>query len=102
MQARTLVRIAVLVVCIAVTGLGYRNTNGDNSDAVAAATAAACSTAAGQACSANLEQTARGSFGHEYGFETTRTQGGKQTKQKLIVACERALLLIGDWQCKPK
>lgn len=99
MEARSFLRIGVLVVCVAVTALGYRNSSGDNTDAVAAATRAACGDAD---CRASLEQQSRGSFGHEYGFRTERAQGGKKTPAQVIVACERELILLGDWQCKPK
>lgn len=101
MEGRTLVRIGVVVACVAVTGLGYRNSNGDNTDAVAAATKAACRPDDGN-CSATLEQTSRGSFGHEYGFKTERSVNGKKTSGRVIVACDREQILIGDWQCHPK
>ncbi len=100
MEGRTLLRIGVVVTCLAVTGLGYRNSNGDNSDAVAAATRAACG--ATEPCSASLEQQSRGSFGHEYAFRVERTAAGKKTSGQVIVACQRELLLLGDWACKPK
>jgi DNA-binding NarL/FixJ family response regulator len=99
MEGRTFIRIAIVVACIALTGLGYRNSNGDNSDAVAAATKAACGETD---CSASLEQTSRGSFGHEYGFRTERTVAGKKTQKQVIVSCEREHVLIGDWRCVAK
>jgi len=99
MEGKTLLRVFVFVSCIALTGLGYRNSNGDNSDAIAAATRAACS---GEGCSASLEQQARGSFGHEYSFRVESTSGGKKASQQVIVACDRELTLIGDWRCVPK
>ncbi len=99
MEGRTFVRIGIVVLCVAVTALGYRNANGDNSDAVAAATRAAC---APPSCSASLEQQSRGSFGHEYGFRTERTVSGKKTSGQVIVACEREQILIGDWKCHVK
>ena len=99
MEGRTLVRISVIVVCLGVTALGYRNSNGDDPDAVASATRAACGP---EPCSASLEQTARGSFGHEYGFRVERTVAGKKKSERVIVSCERALVLVGDWECAPK
>ena len=99
MEARTLVRIVVLVSCVALTALGYRNSNGDNTDAIAFATRAACGEVD---CSASLEQQARGSFGHEYGFRVERTLSGKTLREQVIVACEREMVLIGDWKCAPK
>lgn len=99
MEARTLFRVGVLVLCVAFTGLGYRNSNGDNSDAIAAATRAACGS---DDCSASLEQQARGSFGHEYSFKTERTEAGKKVQKQVIVSCERELVLIGDWRCASK
>jgi hypothetical protein len=99
MEGKTLLRVFVFVSCIAVTGLGYRNSNGDNSDAIAVATKAACS---GDGCSASLEQQARGSFGHEYSFKVETTSGAKKGSQQVIVACSRELTLVGDWHCAPK
>ena len=99
MEGRTLMRIAVFVTCVAVTAAGYRNSNGDNSDAIAAATRAACGS---DDCSASLEQQARGSFGHEYSFKTERTVANKKTSQQVIVACQREMVFLGDWHCAPK
>jgi hypothetical protein len=42
MEAKSALRIAIVVSCLGVTALGYRNSNGDNSDAVALASKAAC------------------------------------------------------------
>jgi hypothetical protein len=99
MEGRTVLRIVVLVSCVALTALGYRNSNGDNTDAIAFATRAACGDAD---CSASLEQQARGSFGHEYGFRVERPVDGKTRREQVIVACERALVLVGDWNCQAK
>jgi hypothetical protein len=99
MEGRTLLRVAVVVICLGFTGLGYRNSNGDNSDAIAVATKAACGDGD---CSASLEQQARGSFGHEYSFKTERRTSGKTSMSQVIVSCARELVLVGDWQCQPK
>jgi hypothetical protein len=99
MEGRTLLRVGIFVTCVALTGLGYRNSNGDNSDAVATATRAACTT---DDCSASLEQQARGSFGHEYSFKTERTERGNKVPKQVIVTCERDMILIGDWHCASK
>lgn len=99
MQGRTLLRVAVVVSCVALTALGYRNSNGDNTDAIAFATRAACGEAD---CSASLEQQARGSFGHEYGFRVERTVSGKKRQEQVIVACEREMVFVGEWKCAAK
>jgi hypothetical protein len=99
MEGRTFLRIGIVVTCLAVTALGFRNSNGDNSDAVAAATRAACGS---EPCSASLEQQSRGSFGHEYAFRTERAGAGKPAVGRVIVACEREQVLIGDWRCHAK
>jgi DNA-binding NarL/FixJ family response regulator len=99
MEGRTLIRIAVVVTCLAATAAGYRNSNGDNSDAIAAATRAACGS---DDCSASLTQQARGSFGHEYSFNVERTLAGKKTSKQVIVSCEREMVLVGDWHCQNK
>jgi hypothetical protein len=99
MEGRTLIRIAVFVTCVAATAAGYRNSNGDNSDAIAAATHVACGS---EDCSASLTQQARGSFGHEYSFNVERTIAGKKSSQQVIVSCEREMVLIGEWHCATK
>jgi hypothetical protein len=99
MEGRTLLRIAVIVACVGLTALGYRNSNGDNTDAIAAATRAACGS---DPCSASLEQQARGSFGHEYGFKVERTVDGKKKLEQAIVACEREMVFLGEWKCGQK
>ena len=96
MEGRTLLRIAIVVSCVALTALGYRNSNGDNTEAVAVATRVACGGV--DDCSASLEQTSRGSFGHEYGFRVTQ----KKTQKQVIVSCEREQVFIGDWKCASK
>ena len=99
MEGKTLLRVFIVVSCLAVTALGYRNSNGDNSDAIAAATQSACG---GGDCAASLTQQARGSFGHEYSFNVERTVANKKTSSQVIVSCERDMVLIGDWKCENK
>lgn len=100
MEGKTLVRVAIVTLCLALTGLGYRNSNGDNSEAVALATQAACD---GEGCQASLSQQARSSFGHEYSFSVS---GGAATPKgatrNVIVACKRELIFVGDWKCQPQ
>jgi hypothetical protein len=99
MEGRTVLRIVILVSCVGLTALGYRNSNGDNTDAVAFATRTACGEAD---CSASLMQQARGSFGHEYGFQVERGVAGKKRPEHVIVSCQRELVLLGDWKCEAK
>ena len=51
MEGKTLLRVFMFVSCIGLTALGYRNSNGDNTDAIAAATRSACGS---DDCSASL------------------------------------------------
>jgi phosphotransacetylase len=99
MEAKSALRIAIVVSCLAVTALGYRNSNGDNSDAVALATRAACT---GEECIAVLGQTSRSSFGHEYSFQVRGAKQPVSAARNVIVACKRELLFLGDWACSPK
>jgi hypothetical protein len=99
MEGKTLLRVFIFVSCIGLTALGYRNSNGDNSDAIAVATQSACG---GGDCSASLAQQARGSFGHEYSFNVERTVANKKTSSQVIVSCEREMVLLGDWKCVNK
>jgi hypothetical protein len=99
MEAKSALRIAIVVSCLGVTALGYRNSNGDNSDAVALATKAACPN---EDCIAVLGQTARSSFGHEYSFQVRGAKESVSSARQLLVECKRELVFVGDWQCKPK
>ena len=99
MEGKTFLRIAIVTICLAVTALGYRNSNGDNTEAVALATKAAC-TSQGDGCGASLGQQSRSSVGHEYSFSVT--SGGKGASKNVIVECKRDLVFIGDWKCTPK
>ena len=99
MEGKTLLRVFIFVTCIGLTALGYRNSNGDNSDAIAAATQSACG---GGDCSASLTQQSRGSFGHEYSFNVERTVANKKASSQVIVSCERDMVLVGDWKCVNK
>jgi hypothetical protein len=101
MEGKTLIRVAIVTLCLALTGLGYRNSNGDNTEAIAHATRAACAGADG--CQASLGQQSRSSFGHEYSFNVSGGPGGKTGGGKnVIVECKRDLIFIGDWKCTPK
>jgi hypothetical protein len=66
------------------------------------ATSAACAGADG--CQASLGQQARSSFGHEYSFTLSggAKDGASKGNRTQIIACKRALIFIGDWECKPK
>jgi hypothetical protein len=99
MEAKSALRIAIVVSCLGLTALGYRNSNGDNSDAVALATKAACGS---DECIAVLGQTSRSSFGHEYGFQVRGAKEPVSAARSMIVACKRELVFVGEWQCKPK
>lgn len=100
MEGKTILRATIIVVCLAVTGLGYQNSSGDHSDVVALATSAACE-GGGEGCTASLGQTSRSSFGHEYLFDVQKgaTPG---LKGQVVIACKRDLVFLGDWKCKPK
>lgn len=99
MEGKTLLRAAIIVSCVAVTALGLQNSNGDNSDVVALATKAACSSAD---CEATLGQTSRSSFGHEYAFQTRQGSGRNAVLRGVVVACRRELYLVGAWSCAPR
>lgn len=99
MEAKSALRVAIIVSCLAVTALGFRNSRGDNSDAVALATKAACES---DGCSAVLGQTALSSFGHEYSFQVRGEKQPASAARPVIVECKRELIFIGDWRCNRK
>ncbi len=100
MEGKSILRVTIIVVCLALTGLGYQNSSGDHSEVVALATSAACA-GSGAGCNASLGQTSRSSFGHEYLFNVQKgaTPG---LKSQVVVACKRQLVFVGDWSCTPK
>jgi hypothetical protein len=101
MEGKTLLRVAIVTLCLALTGLGYRNSNGDNTEAIAHATRAACAGVDG--CNASLGQQARSSFGHEYSFTLGGASNPKAGGSKnVVVECKRELIFIGDWACTLK
>jgi hypothetical protein len=99
MEGKTLLRAAIVVSCLALTALGYQNSNGDNSDVIPIASKAACSL---DGCSATLSQTSRSSFGHDYSFQVRDGSGHKAATRTVVVECKRELVLVGDWSCHPK
>lgn len=100
MEGKSLVRIAIVVSCLAVTFLGYQNASGDNSDVIPIASRAACPTPT--SCSASLNQTARSSFSQDYSFTVQDGSGPKATTRSVVVECKRAFIFAGDWSCQPK
>jgi hypothetical protein len=103
MEGKSFLRIAIITICLGVTALGYRNSSGDNTEAIALATKAAC-TGQGDGCGASLGQQARSSFGHEYSFSVTSsgTRSPPSATKNVVVECKRELVFLGDWACKPK
>jgi hypothetical protein len=101
MEGKTFLRIAIITICVGVTALGYRNSSGDNTEAIALGTKAAC-TSAGDGCTASLGQQARSSFGHEYSFTVSGGSQPRGTTKNVIVECKRALIFLGDWSCALK
>lgn len=101
MEGKTFLRIAIITICVGITALGYRNSSGDNTEAIALATRAAC-TGAGDGCAASLGQQARSSFGHEYSFTVSGGSQPRGTTKNVIVECKRELIFLGDWTCAPK
>lgn len=91
-RARGVIRLVVIVVLLAVTGLGMVNSLGDNTEVVKQAEVEACGKAG---CSVQKVSEARSPFGQTLGFQL-----GTEHPQVVEVECKRALILLGDWQCK--
>ena len=101
MEGKTLLRVGIVTLCLLVTALGYRNSSGDNTEAIALATKAAC-TGAGDGCAASLGQQSRSSFGHEYSYTVSSSAQPKGTTKNVVVECKRELVFLGDWKCTPR
>lgn len=100
MEGKTLLRVAIVVSCLAITALGYQNASGDNSDVIPIASRAACPTPT--TCSASLSQTARSSFSQDYSFQVQDGLGPSAKTRTVVVECKRALIFAGDWSCAQK
>lgn len=100
MEGKSLLRPAVLVLCVAATTLGLNNTYGDNSEVLAQAQKAACGK---KDCSFNLLRESRSAFSHEYSFQTRLLQKSQSTESGTAdVVCKREWLLLGDFKCHLK
>lgn len=97
METRTLVRVVVAAICIAVTVLGLENTYGDNSEVKALAQKTACGS---PNCSVNVLRESRSAFSQSFSFQTTLAQKNKgQRSASVDVECKRKQVLIGDYSC---
>jgi hypothetical protein len=100
MEAKTLIRSTVLLVCVAATTLGLKNTYGDNTEVLAQAQRTACGE---PGCSYSLLRESRSAFSHEYSFQTRLTEQGKgSAATSADVVCKRELILLGDYACSLK
>jgi hypothetical protein len=100
MEGKTLVRSAIMVLCVAVTTLGLRNSHGDNSESLRLAERTAC---AKEGCSFSLLRESRSAFSHEYSFQTRLVQKGAAAESASAdVECKREAVLLGEWRCALK
>lgn len=100
MEGKTLVRSGIMVLCVAATTLGLRNSHGDNSESLRLAERTAC---AKDGCSYSLLRESRSAFSHEYSFQTRLVQKGAAAQSaSATVVCKRAAVLVGDWRCTLK
>lgn len=97
MAAHAIVRPLVALICLAGTALGLNNTYGDNSEVRALAEQTACGK---QQCSVKTLHEARSAFEQTFGFQTALVEKGKPGRGASVdVACQRALYLLGQYQC---
>jgi len=100
MQGKSLLRVGLMLLCVAATTLGLNNTYGDNSEVLKQAQSTACGA---DDCSYNLLRESRSAFSHEYSFQTRLVQKGKPAQSATAdVVCKRELLLVGDFRCNLK
>jgi len=97
MEARSLVRAVIAVICIAGTALGLANTYGDNTEVKALAQKTACGS---PSCSVNVLREARSAFSQSFGFQTSLVQKGKSERSASVdVECKRKQILVGEYEC---
>ena len=97
MEARSLVRPVIALVCLGATALGLLNTYGDDSEVKALAEKTACGA---PSCSVKLLHESRSAFSQGFGFQTALSEKGKPSKSASVdVECKRKQLLLGDYEC---
>ncbi|HET7542836.1 MAG TPA: hypothetical protein VFK05_23350 [Polyangiaceae bacterium] len=97
MEARSLVRPLVAIVCLAATALGLNNTYGDNTEVKALAEKTACGDAP---CVVKTLREHRSAFKQAFGYQTALVEKGKSTKGASVdIECARAYVLVGEYSC---
>ncbi len=97
MEARSIVRPLLMVLCLAATALGLNNTYGDDAPLRALAESTACGSAH---CSVSLLREDRSAFKYSFSYQTRLLEQGKpQSSASADVECRRAYYLLGDYQC---
>jgi hypothetical protein len=98
MEARSLIRPLVVVLCLTATALGLNNTYGDASEVKALAEKAACGSAP---CVVKTLREQRSAFKQSFGYQTALVEKGKSTNNATIdIECARAYVLLGEYQCR--
>src|ERR1700749_2687464 len=98
MTARSLVRAAFMVVCLAATALGLNNTYGDDTEVKALAEKTACGSAQ---CSVKILHEGRSAFKQAFGYQTSLLEKGKPERSASVdVDCQRAFYLLGEYHCE--
>lgn len=97
METRTLVRVVVATLCIAITVLGLQNTYGDDSEVKALAQKTACGS---PNCSVSVLRESRSAFSQSFSFQTTLAEKAKPSRSASVdVECKRKQVLIGEYGC---
>jgi len=98
MEARSLVRPLIALLCLGGTALGLNNTYGDDTEVKAMAEKVACGNAP---CVVKTLNERRSAFKQAYGYQTALVEKGKSTKGATVdVECARAYVLLGEYSCK--
>ena len=97
MEARTIVRVVIAVICIGGTALGLSNTYGDDSEVKALAQKTACGS---PSCSISMLRESRSAFSQSFSFQATLGERGRPRQSASVdVECKRKQVLLGDYEC---
>ena len=97
MQARSLIRVTVAALCIAVTAIGLNNVYGDNAEVLKLAQKTAC---AKEGCSYTTLRQERSAITQAFTFQTRLVEKGSREKSWSVdVECKREYLLLGAYRC---
>jgi hypothetical protein len=96
-EARSITRPLLMLLCLGGTALGLNNTYGDDTELKALAEKTACGS---PQCSVKMLNEHRSAFSAGFGYQTSLVQKGKTDRSASAdVECRRTYYLLGEYHC---